>query len=62
MLCIASAPLAAQGGRKTAADSAKSATDSAKAAADSLAARLERAEEAIRLLQQQVADQSEHAV
>lgn len=54
-LTLAGSPLAAQATPTTPADSAK-------ATADSLAARLERAEEAIRLLQQQVADQASHGV
>lgn len=55
LLTLAAAALGAQAAPKPAADSAK-------AAADSLQARLDRAEEAIRVLQQQVADQAGHAV
>ncbi len=61
-LAIWVAPATAEGQRKPGAESARTAADSAKAAADSVAARLERAEEAIRVLQQQLADQADHGV
>ena len=56
------AALMATGGFPTRTQAQRAASDSARAAEDSLAARLRRAEEAIALLQQQLADQASSGI